>query len=223
MHYLLFYEASEDYLAKRARFRSEHLAKAWQAAQRGELLLGGAFADPVDGAVLLFKGESRSVAEEFARADPYVAGGAVKRWYVREWTTVVGGEAAAPIRPEQLTSAVPSTAASDRNAEPADPIMRIWRGRSTAERAGDYIPHVTGKVFPQLNSISGFRGAYLFRRSVESGVEFLVLTRWESMAAVQSFAGLEPEKAVVEPAARAALTEFAEIVAHYEVVSASIR
>jgi hypothetical protein len=58
---------------------------------------------------------------------------------------------------------------------------------------------------------------------VESGVEFLVLTMWESMGAVQSFAGLEPEKAVVEPAARAVLAEFDEIVAHYEVVSASMR
>jgi len=223
MHYLLFYEASEDYLAKRAGFRSEHLAKAWQAAQRGELLLGGAFADPVDGAVLLFKGESRSVAEEFARADPYVTGGAVKHWYVREWTTVVGEQAATPIKPDQLVAAPTSTPASNRRAELSGPILRTWRGFSTAERAGDYIRHVTQKVLPQLDSIPGFGGAYLLRRSMESGVEFLVLTRWESMDAVRSFAGRKPEKAVVESAARAALTGFDEIVAHYEIVSASVR
>ena len=56
MHYLLFYEASGDYVTKRAKFRSEHLAEAWKAARRGELVLGGAFANPVDGAVLLFNG-----------------------------------------------------------------------------------------------------------------------------------------------------------------------
>ena len=223
MHSLLFYEASEDYPAKRARFRSEHLAKAWQAAQRGELVLGGAFADPVDGAVLLFKGESRSVAEEFARADPYVTGGAVKRWYVREWTTVVGDQAAAPIKPDQPVSAAPTTLASNLKAEPSGPILRIWRGLATAERAGDYIRHVAQKVFPQLDSIPGFKGAYLLRRSVESGVEFLVLTMWESMGAVRSFAGLKPERAVVEPPARAALSEFDVIVAHYAIVSASVR
>jgi uncharacterized protein len=107
VHYLLFYEASDDYVSKRAKFRSAHLAKAWKACQRGELVLGGALANPIDGAVLLFKGESPSVAEEFAKADPYVTGGAVKRWYVREWTTVVGDQAAMPVKPEQAASAAP--------------------------------------------------------------------------------------------------------------------
>src|SRR5579864_1166092 len=99
MHYLLFYEVGEDYVARRAEFRTAHLEKAWQASARGELVLGGALGNPVDGAVLLFKGDSPAVAEKFARADPYVTGGAVKRWYVREWTTVVGDIAANPKRP----------------------------------------------------------------------------------------------------------------------------
>jgi uncharacterized protein YciI len=98
-HFLLFYEVAENFVEKRAVFRHEHLAKAWEASARGELLLAGALANPVDGAVLLFAGESQRVAEEFARNDPYVTGGAVKRWYVREWTTVVGAAAAAPVRP----------------------------------------------------------------------------------------------------------------------------
>jgi uncharacterized protein YciI len=103
MHYLLFYEAAEDYLERRAPFREEHLALAWQAHERGELILGGAFANPIDGAVVLFQGDSPAVAERFAQADPYVANGLVKRWYVREWTTVAGELAATPVRP-QLTS-----------------------------------------------------------------------------------------------------------------------
>src|SRR5580692_386280 len=71
MHYLLFYEAAEDYLERRAPFREEHLALAWQAHERGELILGGAFANPIDGAVVLFQGDSPAVAERFALADPY--------------------------------------------------------------------------------------------------------------------------------------------------------
>ncbi|MGA2651708.1 MAG: YciI-like protein [Terracidiphilus sp.] len=106
MHYLLFYEAAEDYVARRAESRGAHLAIAWKACERGELLLGGALANPVDGAVLLFKGDSPKVAEEFARADPYVTSGLVKRWYVREWTTVAGEGAAAPIRPNPASSAL---------------------------------------------------------------------------------------------------------------------
>jgi len=99
MHYLLFYEAGDDYLARRAEFRAEHLELAWAASERGELLLGGALANPVDGALLLFKGESAAVAEDFARVDPYVTSGLVKRWYVREWTTVAGEGCTTPIRP----------------------------------------------------------------------------------------------------------------------------
>jgi uncharacterized protein YciI len=99
MHYLLFYEVGEDYLSRRAEFRNAHLDWAWKASERGELLLGGALANPADGAVVLFKGDSPEVPERFAKADPYVTNGIVKRWYVREWTTVVGEDAATPTRP----------------------------------------------------------------------------------------------------------------------------
>ena len=103
MHYLLFYEVAEDYVSKRASFRNQHLEKAWKASERGELLLGGALANPVDGAVLLFRGDSPEVAENFAKNDPYVTSGLVKRWYVREWTTVASEHAATPIKPEKTS------------------------------------------------------------------------------------------------------------------------
>jgi uncharacterized protein YciI len=99
-HFLLFYEGAPDYLDRRPQFRSAHLAHAWSAQERGELILAGAFADPVDGAVLMFAGDGPDVAEAFAHADPYVINGLVKRWYVREWTTVVGDLAATPVRPD---------------------------------------------------------------------------------------------------------------------------
>jgi uncharacterized protein YciI len=98
MHYLLFYDVTEDCLERRAAFREAHLALARQAVERGELVLAGALAKPVDGAVLLFRGSSPAVAERFAAADPYVTNGLVKRWYVREWTTVVGPEAEVPLK-----------------------------------------------------------------------------------------------------------------------------
>lgn len=101
MHFLLFYEVGDDYLSRRAEFRDKHLEKAWMASERGELVLGGALADPVDTAVLLFKGDSPEVAETFAKVDPYVTSGLVKRWYVRKWTTVAGPDAAAPLRPKR--------------------------------------------------------------------------------------------------------------------------
>ncbi len=98
MHYLLFYETAPDYLERRSQFRAEHLTLAWQAHARGELTLGGALADPVDGAVLLFQGDSPDVAARFAEADPYVLNGLVTRWQVRPWLTVVGEQASTPVR-----------------------------------------------------------------------------------------------------------------------------
>jgi uncharacterized protein len=100
VHYLLFYDVTPEYLERRAEFRAEHLALAWAAHDRGELVLGGALADPVDGTLLLFQGDSPAVAERFARADPYVLNGLVADWRVRPWTTVVGQDAASPVRPE---------------------------------------------------------------------------------------------------------------------------
>ncbi len=98
MHYLLFYEVVADYPERRGQFRAAHLAHAWAAAECGELVLGGALADPVDGAVLLFNCDSPAVVEAFAKADPYVVNGLVARWRVRPWTTVVGETASNPIR-----------------------------------------------------------------------------------------------------------------------------
>src|SRR5438874_8114667 len=99
MHYVLFYEVADDYVSRRAPCRDEHLEKAWKASERGELILGGAFAPAANCAMLLFRGDSPEVAESFARTDPYVTSGAVKRWHVRQWITVAGKDAAAPVWP----------------------------------------------------------------------------------------------------------------------------
>ena len=92
MWWLLLYDVVDDYLSRRPAFRDEHLALASAAHERGELVLAGAFADPPDGAVLVFRGPDRAVAEDFARADPYVRNGLVTTWRVREWSVVIGGD-----------------------------------------------------------------------------------------------------------------------------------
>jgi uncharacterized protein len=105
MHYLLMYDLVPDYLERRDAFRDEHLTLAWQASARGELLLAGALGEPVDGAVLLFCANSPAPVEAFAAADPYVRHGLVNAWRVRPWKTVVGDDAATPIRPAKARDA----------------------------------------------------------------------------------------------------------------------
>jgi hypothetical protein len=98
MHYLLFYDVVEGYTERRKPFRAAHLEYANRAVARGELVLGGALADPADAAVLLFRSSSPEAAERFAAQDPYVLGGLVKSWRVREWVTVIGPEASVQAR-----------------------------------------------------------------------------------------------------------------------------
>jgi heme-degrading monooxygenase HmoA len=97
-------------------------------------------------------------------------------------------------------------------------IIREWRGRATLAKAAEYPAHFRKRVMPELKHIRGFLGTYLSRRDLEDGVEFLVLTRWSSMDAIIGFAAGDISKAIVEPGAVAALTEFDHHVRHYEVI-----
>ena len=96
-------------------------------------------------------------------------------------------------------------------------IARIWRGRAEAARADAYCRHVTGTVFPSLVALDGHRGAWLLRREIDGQTEFLALTLWESRRAIEAFTGLDIGKSVVEPQARAVLTEFDDFATHYDV------
>jgi uncharacterized protein YciI len=99
VHYLLIYETVPDYVERRTPLRGAHLAHARASVARGELVLGGALADPVDGAVLLFVSDTPAAARTFAQTDPYVVHGLVREWRVREWTTVVGADAQVALPP----------------------------------------------------------------------------------------------------------------------------
>ena len=89
-YFILFYETVSDYLEKRGTYRSEHLSLANDAYSKGEIVMAGALADPADGAVFIFKSETPKAAENFAKNDPYVINGLIKKWYIRPWTVVVG-------------------------------------------------------------------------------------------------------------------------------------
>ena len=92
MYFLLLYDVVDEFTERRAPYRDAHLELARAATTRGELLLAGAFAEPADGAALVFKADNQSVAERFAANDPYIKQGLVRHWTVRKWTVVVGGD-----------------------------------------------------------------------------------------------------------------------------------
>src|ERR1043166_4488997 len=98
-------------------------------------------------------------------------------------------------------------------------IIRSWRGRAAPDRAHVYAHHFLDDVLPTLETIPGFLGATLMRRVDAGEIEFVVQTRWESMQAIEQFAGTTTDVAVVDPAAQAALVSYDHIVLHYEVLS----
>ena len=100
-------------------------------------------------------------------------------------------------------------------------IIREWRGRTEVSRADAYVLHFRNVVMPELQRVPGFLGAYLSRHALDNVLEYVVLTRWESMDAIRAFAGAVPEKAVVEPGAVAALSSYDATVRHYEVIEAA--
>jgi heme-degrading monooxygenase HmoA len=96
-------------------------------------------------------------------------------------------------------------------------IVRTWKGRALPESADAYQTHVTETVFPRLRNLEGYIGGRVLRRGVGDHIEFLVMTEWTSRQAIHAFAGNDSDLAVVEPAARAVLSDFDRHVEHFEV------
>ncbi len=90
MYYILFYKTVDNYVERRSQFREEHLQLANEYYQNGSLIMAGALANPVDEAILVFKGNDRTIVESFIKRDPYVINGLIVKWQVREWTVVIG-------------------------------------------------------------------------------------------------------------------------------------
>ena len=101
-------------------------------------------------------------------------------------------------------------------------IVRAWKAEALSQNVEAYARHFREAVLPELEEISGHTGAYLLRRDTGTQVELVVLTLWESMDAVKRFAGVPPERAVVEPAAQAVLERFDETVKHFEIVHSTV-
>ena len=97
-------------------------------------------------------------------------------------------------------------------------IARLWRGRAAdVANADAYVRHFSGTVMTELKGLPGHHGAWLLRREVDGGTEFIALTLWESRASIEPFTGPDIAKSVVEPEARAALSEFDDFATHYDV------
>src|SRR5713226_2861504 len=201
-YYALFYEVIDDYVARRAQFRQEHLRLAAEARKRGELVFAGALAEPADRALLVFHVDNKTKVEDFARKDPYVLNGLVKKWEVRPWNVVVGNE-----QPASSASSAPLIGT----------ILHRWSARTTEAQWPKYLEHFSKSVLPELRRVPGYLGATASFRRLENEIEIVVETNWRSLESIRNFAGPDLEAAVVAAEAAALLTSFDRRVQHAEI------
>jgi heme-degrading monooxygenase HmoA len=97
-------------------------------------------------------------------------------------------------------------------------IARLWRGLARAERAADYVRHLRTATFPALQRLPGFVDSSILSRRLSGGIEFLIVTRWESLAAITRFAGPEPQRAVVPEEVAQMMLEYDELATHFKVL-----
>jgi heme-degrading monooxygenase HmoA len=97
-------------------------------------------------------------------------------------------------------------------------IARTWTAQATREQAPRYAEHLRASVLPKLEAVDGYRSAMLLARDTGSGAELIVVTFWDSLGAIELFAGSDAERAVVDDEAAALLTTFDRTVRHYDVV-----
>jgi len=97
-------------------------------------------------------------------------------------------------------------------------IARHWRGLAKRTHADRYVEHLHRETFPTLATMPGFINATILKRSVEQGIEFLIVTHWQSLEAIQQFAGQDPEVAVVPESVQGMMLDYDRTVRHYEVV-----
>lgn len=97
-------------------------------------------------------------------------------------------------------------------------IARIWRCTVSRENLPQYLQHFQQSVYAEVKKLKGFKKVKILQRSVDEIVELTVISFWDSLEAVHSFAGENIEVAVVAPAAQAILHTFETTVTHHEVV-----
>src|SRR5687768_2054258 len=97
-------------------------------------------------------------------------------------------------------------------------ISRQWRGVARTSDADRYVAHLRAQTFPLLAKIAGFISASILRRTVPDGIEYRIVTTWDSIEAIKRFAGDKPEVAVVPEHVQAMMVTYDRTVEHYEVV-----
>lgn len=97
-------------------------------------------------------------------------------------------------------------------------IARTWHGVTPLAKADEYLDYLHRTGIPDYRATEGNQGVYVLRRLDGDQVHFLLISLWDSMAAIGKFAGPDVEKARYYPQDADYLLELEPNVTHYEVM-----
>ncbi|MEO1402090.1 MAG: antibiotic biosynthesis monooxygenase [Cyanobacteria bacterium J06635_1] len=100
-------------------------------------------------------------------------------------------------------------------------IVRMWHGKVPTAKAKAYRAFLNARAIPDYQSVEGNVGVYILERREGDITHFITLSKWESLAVIQGFAGQDIEVAKYYPEDQDFLLEFEPTVIHYEVVGQS--
>ena len=98
-------------------------------------------------------------------------------------------------------------------------IARHWTGVARRDAADSYVAHLENETFPRLASLPGFLRATILRREVDAGVEFRIVSVWESEQSIRAFAGADVEAAVVPDVVQLMMVHYDRRATHYEILA----
>jgi ribosomal protein S18 acetylase RimI-like enzyme len=102
-------------------------------------------------------------------------------------------------------------------------IARHWKGITKPEEAENYLAYLKNERFPHVATLAGYIDAEILQRKLETGVEFLIISYWQSLESIKAFAGENVELAVVPPNVEAMMLSYDKTASHYEVYEDAIK
>jgi len=127
---------------------------------------------------------------------------------------------ASAARDAALTAQPNASASPDATKRPKRMVARLWHGRTLTAKADDYEKYLQASGVKKILATEGNHGIEVLRHTDGAQTDFIVISYWESIEAVQRFAGADYRKAVLLPRDGEYLIDVEPEVAHYEVVRA---
>ena len=98
-------------------------------------------------------------------------------------------------------------------------VARIWHGAVPLEKADAYYEYLLDTGVRELSATAGNRGVQVLRRIDGINAHFLLISLWDSLAAIRAFAGEDVERARYYPEDDEYLIELEPEVKHYDVLA----